>query len=435
MDASFRFLRGAFSHRHVVFCLAVAFLGGVFTFGRMSTCHAESPFQEIYDAGLTKYVGTSIVQPTSVTKDKLTGIQTHYFSSTSSERGPMCMSGSKFFVETRDGSSDQLLIFLEGGGVCLSEICQATAYAMLSLKNITYTNLIGIGGILNKYDWRNPMAHFDVVHVPYCDGTIFMGDIDRPLVYDLFSREPKMAYQRGLQNLTAAFEVAKQRYPNPSRIVLAGTSGGAYGIVAGLAMARYYYPDKEILVIADSGAPMLRDQDKDFVRRALEDINAIQYVPFASCPDCIDNGHVSKIIAWGLERDENFRVALMSHIDDFVIGDFFMKSPPPIFREALLHEYAYLKNQSENRVSRFVTLGRGHTYLLNAAAMDFILDMVGGLYTGDYDLPDLKAMKTDLKGGLAQVHTDVMGRTVTGYQWLYNFLNVPNKLDDVMDLE
>lgn len=435
MNKFFGWLQGACINRRFILKLAFAFLVGSWVLSGLARCYAESPFQEIYDAGLTKYVGTFIVQPTSVTKDKLTGISTHHFSTAQSERGPMCMSGSEFFVETRDGFSDQLLIFLEGGGVCLSEICQATAYAVLSLKNITYANLVGVGGVLNRYDLRNPMAHFDVVHVPYCDGTIFMGDVDRPLAYDLFSSEPKMAYQRGLQNLTAAFEVAKRKYPNPSRIVLAGTSGGAYGVVAGLAMARYYYPDTEILVISDSGAPILRDHDKEFVRRALEDINAIQYVPFASCPDCIDNGHVSKIIAWGLEQDKNFRVALMSHVDDFVIGDFFMKSPPPIFREALLREYAYLKNQSHSRVSRFVTLGRGHTFLLNASAMDFILDMVGGLYTGDYDLPDLNAIKTDLRGGLAQVHQDVTGRRITGYQWLNNFLNYPGKLNDVMDLE
>lgn len=181
-----------------------------------STGHAASPFQEVYDAGLTKYVGSPLVQATSVTRDTIIpNIYRHHFSTAQSGRGPMCMSGSEFFVETRDGSSDQLIIFLEGGGVCLSEICMATADPVVTLSGITLGNLMGIGGILNRYDHRNPMADFDVVHVPYCDGVIFMGDIDRLLPYNPLSSEPKMAYQRGLQNLTAAFEVAKKKYLTP----------------------------------------------------------------------------------------------------------------------------------------------------------------------------------------------------------------------------
>jgi len=420
-----------------VLCRNIIFDLVVFTFILVfhgTICYATSPFQEIYDAGLTKYAGTSLVKSTSVTTNILSGISKYHYSTKQSGRGPMCMDGSEFFVETRNGISSDLLIFLEGGGVCTSEICMATPNAMLSLSNISLGQIVGIGGILNQYDLNNPMANFDVVHVPYCDGTIFMGDVDRELAYDMLSSEPKMAYQRGLQNLTAAFEVAKKKYPNPSRIVLAGTSGGAYGIVAGLALARYYYPGKQILVISDSGAPMLRDNDKDFVRRTLTDINAIQYVPLQSCPDCIDNGHVTKIIEWGLSKDSNFRIAYMTHSDDFVIGDIFMKSPPPIFRNAMLRESADLKNMYPSRVSRFITLGRGHTYLLNVSGMDLILDIAGGVTTNEYDIPDFNALYTDLLGGLLQTHTDVSGKWTTGYLWLKGYLN-SGSVKDVVDLE
>lgn len=217
--------------------------------------------------------------------------------------------------------------------------------------------------------------------------------------------------------------------------MLAGTSGGAYGVVAGTALARYYYPDTEILIISDSGAPMLRDQDKEFVKRVLKEINALEYVPLASCPDCIDNGHVTKIFSWALERDKNFRLAVMSHSDDFVIGDIFMKSPPPIFREALLRETESLKNASTSRVSRFITQGRGHTYLLDAKAMDFILNIVGGLSTGDYVYPNFTTLKKELQGGLSKTQTDVDGKCVTGYQWLDMLLNEPDTLNDVVDIE
>jgi len=406
----------------------------------LSICYAASPYQEVYDAGITKYVGTSLVQPTSVTTDwYLPPIQTHHFSTSTPGRGPLCMSGSEFFVETRDGSSNDLLIFLEGGGVCLSEICLATPDATLSLSLMTVGNLVGIGGVLNHYDNRNPMANFDVVHIPYCDGTIFMGDADRPLAYNMFSSKLKMAYQRGLQNLTAAFEVAKKKYPHPSRIILAGTSGGGYGVVAGIALARYYYPmTTPIVVIADSGAPMLRDNDKDFVRRALVDINAIQYVPLKSCPDCIANGHVSNILAWALKRDKNLRMATMSHTDDYVIGDIFMKSPPPIFRESMLRETGDLAQSFPGRFNRFITEGRGHTYLLDVFMMDVMLDLVGGIFTGTYDIPEdmnLFTLYNESLGGLSQKVIDESGKKITGYQWIDNYLNHPKILKNVVDIQ
>jgi hypothetical protein len=87
--------------------------------------------------------------------------------------------------------------------------------------------------------------------------------------------------------------------------------------MAGVALARYYYPETPLVVIADSGAPMLRDNDKDFV-----------------------------------------------------IGDIFMKSAPPIFRDAMLRETADLAQSFPGSFNRFITLGRGHTYMLDVFGMD-----------------------------------------------------------------
>ncbi len=240
-----------------------------------------------------------------------------------------------------------------------------------------------MGGILNHSDSRNPMANYNVVHIPYCDGALFSGDVDRVLSYNGtadFVMQPAMAYQRGLQNLTAGFEVAKMKYPNPSRIVLAGSSGGSYGIMAGLALARYYYPNTtEILTIADSGAPMGRDNDKDFIRRALTELNCIQYIPLTSCPDCIANGHVTKVVDWALQRDPNFSAASMSHTDDAIIGTFFMQSPPPIFRNAMLRETASLSNWG-SRVHRFITPGTQHTYLLDIWVASLMEEVLMGTF-------------------------------------------------------
>lgn len=146
---------------------------------------------------------------------------------------------------------------------------------------------------------------------------------------------------------------------------------------------------------------------------------------------------MTKILAWALERDKNFRFAQMSHTDDFVIGDIYMKSPPPIFRNALLRESASLTS-ANNRVHRYITLGRGHTYLLNIFAMDFMMDIVGGIITGNFDFPKditLGELYNELQGGLTTTEIDQAGKKVTGYQWIDKFLNSPTTLHDVVDLQ
>ncbi len=64
-----------------------------------------SPFKEVYEAGLTKYVGESFIRPTSVTRVELSPpIDIYHFSKSDTERGPLCMDGSDFTVEASDGS-------------------------------------------------------------------------------------------------------------------------------------------------------------------------------------------------------------------------------------------------------------------------------------------------------------------------------------------
>jgi hypothetical protein len=386
-----------------------------------------SPYQEIYEAGLTRYVGTPEVQPSSVTTGGYVRIDVHHFESeVNGRRGPVCMRGHEFFTETREGESDELLIFLEMGGVCLNEICGATADPTLNLRTFTTGDLIGLGGILDRTDDDNPLADADVVHIPYCDGSIFMGDVDRPLSDgNAWNGTNDQAFQRGLLNLTASLEVSKREFPSPSRIVLAGSSGGAYGVIAATALARHYYPNTEIIVVSDSGAPILREQDPDFVRRVLGEINALQYIP-ASCPDCIANGHVTRVLEWALERDANLRVATMTHIHDGVIGASFMQSTPAAFGSAWLRESDRLAARFPGRYNRLIAPGDRHTFLLDIglvpdALAEAALYAFGPvLFTGDsFTRTDLAGWKI---GDMDEALVDEYGRETTPTHWLTTLL-------------
>lgn len=397
----------------------------------------RSPYQEVYDGGLLRYAGGEAVIPSSVTTSALfPKIAVHRFEN--GTRRPLCMRGDEFFVETREGASDELMVFLEGGGVCLDEICAATVKPMLSLRALSAADIVGINGLLDATDDRNPVADADVVHAPYCDGSIFLGDVDRVLSDgNALNGTNDMAYQRGLLNLTATFEVAKRTHPTPSRLLLVGTSGGSYGTLLGVAMARHYYPSTPIFVVSDSGAPILTDQDPGFVASILEELGGAAFLP-PSCPDCITNGHTTGVVAWALARDPQLSFAYLGHARDHVIGEFFMHQTADRFSAAVARETTRLVTEFPGRAFRFVVPGRRHTLALDVAtAPDGLQRTVIGVFgsvalTGD-DVTSAE-LSTWTLGGMQETGRTASGESITGYAWLKTVLRDPAHAVDVLDL-
>jgi len=317
----------------------------------------SSGFDELYAQGLTRYVG--MFEPTNE-PDAVDGVKTFEFEvpgdPSAEPRGPLCLRGGGYTVDTREGRSDDLVIFLQGGGACWSDFCSA----------FEDTNSLPPSGILDPELAGNPVAGWDVVYLPYCDGSLFAGDVDRVLPGSLLGGggAPSMSYQRGLQNLTAALDVAAAQYPNPSRILLTGVSGGAFGTITALPLVRYYYPDTELLVFNDSGVGVAKEGDQAFIDETLlGGWNASALIP-ASCTDCTRNGHITRFIEWELAADDNFTMSALSFSEDSVISDFFLMIDPADFTASLLSETGRTSTLFGDRYQRFIPVGSAHTTLL-----------------------------------------------------------------------
>jgi hypothetical protein len=402
----------------------------------------RGPYDEVFAQGITRYVDSPVTLETDSVvawPSSSRPIDVHHFSS--DDRGPVCMYGADFFVETRDGPSNNLMIFLQGGGVCLTEICAATPEPILSLQLFAAAGLLGIGGLVDTRNEDNPLREFDVVNAPYCDGSLFSGDVDRVLSDgNADNGEDDMAFQRGLQNLTATLRTAHLRYPNPPRIVLVGSSGGAYGVIAGVVMTRYFYPDIPLLVISDSGAPIVNGHDTGFIRRALTEFQAIDMVP-ASCTDCLANGHPTGILEWALRRDPDLSVAYMTHARDHVIGEFFMGTTADQFQAAVVSETSRLLREFPGRAFRFVVPGSRHTLAMGMDSLSeglqgTALGLVGGLNVG-FVGPDVNSeeLATWAIGGMRETGTDTTGQVWDGYRWVRMLLEDPAHTPDVLQLQ
>ena len=339
--------------RFLLSALVLAACGGSDEGFEPYTPEPGTPEAIAFEAGITEQLGA--IRPSGKTVD---GPNTTY--TFDPDDGPVCMRGDEFAMTVQERSGDDLLIFLQGGGACWSDFCLAVTKAQPNVPD---------NDILLEED-RNPIGDFDIVYVPYCDGSLFAGQRD---IDEDGDGEPDR-FHHGLANLSAALTQGYRHFPEPGRIVLAGSSGGAYGTILATFLVRYVYPGVPIYVLNDAGIGIAQSADPAFVGRLLDDFGARDFVP-DDCPDCIADGHVTGLIDYALERDPNLRVAAISSWYDSVISGTFLMLDPETFAADVDSETTELLEAHPDRYRRFLYEGQAHTALLNN---------VNGVIGGDF---------------------------------------------------
>lgn len=324
------------------------------------------PFHELYEQGITRYLGRYTPMLSEQTGDAIT----HSFGTGD---GPLCMQGEPFSMATRDQGADELLIFLEEGGACWDDFCFATTEANPQIPEV---------GLLDPGRDNNPVKSWNQVYIPYCDGSLHAGDRD----VDSDGDGQVDRFHRGLHNLSAALDVAAGQFPTPSRVVLAGYSGGALGTIFALPMVRYVYPDARIDLINDSGVGVLRPDDPGFLLQVLDYWNLNAFIP-PNCEQCIPaDGHLTEYLIWQRDQDQNVRSGMLSYSRDFSLADVFLMIGKPAYEEALLEEMAQLESAHPGRTRSWIPVGELHTFILKepdqtaggVPLMDWIAYMLSG---------------------------------------------------------
>ncbi|MEZ5567688.1 MAG: pectin acetylesterase-family hydrolase [Halioglobus sp.] len=301
------------------------------------------PFAELFDQGVGRYLGVYTPMLAETNGD----VVQHSFGAGD---GPLCLEGAPYSMATRATGADELLIFLEGGGACWSDLCLATTEVTPGISG---------AGINDPMRENNPMRGWNQVYVPYCDGSLHAGDID----VDTDGDGNADRFHRGLHNLSAALDVAVSTFPAPGRIVIAGNSGGGLGTIFALPLVRSLYPDVQIDVINDSGVGVAKPGDPSFLRGLLREWNTEAFVP-ASCPDCIGaDGHLTEYLIWQMDQDTTVRRAMLSYTQDSVFADTFLQIGGAAFEAALLGEMQQQRDAHPGRTQTFLPAGSGHTFV------------------------------------------------------------------------
>jgi hypothetical protein len=297
------------------------------------------------ELGVTGYLGATVASETATDG---AGVVTTTFDPAS---GPRCMRGDPFRMATREGAGDDLMVFLQGGGACWSAFCFAITKAPAGLPDID---------VLNPALPGLPVADWDVAYLPYCDGSLFAGDAE----VDEDGDGATDRWHRGLANLSAGLDVAKETFPHPKRVLLAGSSGGGFGTILAVSLVRHQWPDAEILVFSDSGVGVARGaSDAGFLQSLLDEHGSGRFVP-PDCPDCLAGGHITPLVSWWLGRDERTRVGVYSSWYDLIIGRVFLQVPPEQFQADVAEQTRLVRDAFPDRYHRLLEDGATHTTLL-----------------------------------------------------------------------
>jgi hypothetical protein len=303
---------------------------------------SDKAVDELKAANVDKYLGQASLSDTTTNSD---GDTVYNFDPSGAA---VCYLGDPYHVITHDAGSDNLLIFLQGGGACWETLCQATATAGTAILK---------SGLLGRDKSTNVVGDWNVVYAPYCDGSVFSGD------NDMMSPDGKTMWKfHGLANLSAVVDVAKKAFPDPKRILLAGTSGGGYGTLTGTGVTRLAYPHTRIDVFNDAGLGLSNPSDPNMLATVKRDWKFEQFIP-ESCEEC-KTGVETAVIGWGLGADPSLRIAGFSSYGDGVIGGVFLGLQPADFKPLLVSETNKVHAQFPKRFERFFIDGSQHTVLL-----------------------------------------------------------------------
>jgi hypothetical protein len=234
-----------------------------------------------------------------------------------------CANGTTTGIGINPGDPGaRLVIYLMGGGACWSE---ATCYQLHTASYIeegygpaqfqTDKGLLNAAAFFDRNDATNPFRNDSWVFVPYCTGDVHSGS------------KPDASYggratrHVGFQNMAAYLKRIVPTFPNPSRVILAGSSAGGFGALANWWQTQQAFGDVRVDLIDDSGptlpTPYL-SEDLEQTWRAAWNLDAA--TP-PGCVGCADN--IDAIIGFYGTQLAGHRAALLSYTQDGVISLFF----------------------------------------------------------------------------------------------------------------
>ena len=188
------------------------------------------------------------------------------------ERG-LSGDGSEYYIYVKLGDPDKLCIFFSGGGVAWNEYTAARPvtggkvaagqpnYYWNNLRPFTQIMNINVG-ITDIVSEKNPFRDWSFVVITYATGDFHVGNNDYP--YKAEDGSDEVLHFHGYVNFLQSMTVAKDLFPSPKQILIAGNSAGAFAVpaLAGEIADNYYDKVRNITLFSDSGQLLYKNWRK-----------------------------------------------------------------------------------------------------------------------------------------------------------------------------
>lgn len=203
-----------------------------------------------------------------------------------------CSDGSAggFAVNFTDASRD-LVIYLQGGGICYDAITCAGGGASTSvgddpLRTALDGSIRAGRGIFDRTDPSNPLRDSSFVVLPHCTGDHHTG-------HRISTYRGRTFHHLGYTNITRMLERVAPTFADAGRVVVAGFSAGGVGIAANyhqIADAFESFDQPPPFLIVDGGPfmrpPYLNERAQETLRASW----ALDETIGTFCPSCLEEG-------------------------------------------------------------------------------------------------------------------------------------------------
>jgi Pectinacetylesterase len=252
--------------------------------------------------------------------------------------GAMCRDGSPMGIYVRYGSVSKLMIYLEGGGACMSpHFCDHNPPNMNqvfpggssngesfagSLVTVAGLQAPYTDGIFDNTNPANPFLNWSQVYIPYCTGDAHFGtnpsaqlaDGVNPFQMDTWHFVGYLNMQKFIGRLVPTF-------PSVDQVVLTGSSAGGLGAGLNYGMVQDAFGKIPVTLVDDSFPPFTGTQDiTPCLQATVRPLWGLDQALPSDCAECSDpDGGIANIVPYWMHKYPNIKLGLISSIHDQII--------------------------------------------------------------------------------------------------------------------
>jgi hypothetical protein len=236
-------------------------------------------------------------------------------------QGAVCRDGSAAGYYLREGTSQNLMVFLNGGGVCYDDFFCAINPANVNqslpgetLVDATLQTFMGAispvrqvppeDGILKK-DPLNPVGDWTMVYVPYCTGDVYAGTTPNSPVITSTAVPPLPPQQfMGYANLGLFYQSFGPGYLDSVKVLLAGSSAGGFGTLLNFDRTQQFFSNSIVYAITDSGIPFRDQYLEPCLQKNWRDLWGVDKILPPDCTECFhpDGGGLTELSTYILQK-------------------------------------------------------------------------------------------------------------------------------------